>query len=103
VNPCCTRRCASGCTSSTCCWIERVANAAEEEDAITLTVHNQGKPIPPEGMPSIFEPLARGPREGTSVGKPYDLDLIVDAVERRIKERHSTGPRAFGQHPGEER
>ena len=29
-------------------------------DSVTLTVHNEGPPIPPEVLPYIFEPLARG-------------------------------------------
>jgi signal transduction histidine kinase len=51
--------------------------AKEEEDAITLTVHNQGTPIPPEGMPSIFEPLARGPSEGITGGGSIGLGLFI--------------------------
>ena len=33
---------------------------------MTLTVHNGGTPIPPEVLPYIFEPLARGGAEGAS-------------------------------------
>jgi signal transduction histidine kinase len=51
--------------------------AKEEEDAITLAVHNQGTPIPSEGMPSIFEPLARGPSEGTTGGRSIGLGLFI--------------------------
>jgi hypothetical protein len=42
-----------------------VTVAVEERgDAVTLAVHNGGPPIPPEVLPSIFEPLARGRSEG---------------------------------------
>jgi signal transduction histidine kinase len=34
--------------------------AQEEGDAVTLAVHNGGEAIPPESLPLIFEPLARG-------------------------------------------
>lgn len=35
----------------------------EETDAVTLAVHNGGPPIPPEVLPFVFEPLARGHAE----------------------------------------
>jgi signal transduction histidine kinase len=38
----------------------------EEGDRVTLTVHNGGAPIPPEAMPLIFEPLARGKADRTT-------------------------------------
>jgi signal transduction histidine kinase len=38
--------------------------AQEEGDEVSLVVHNGGKPIPPEVMPSVFEPLARGDSKG---------------------------------------
>lgn len=51
--------------------------AKEEDKAITLAVHNQGKPIPPEAMPSIFEPLARGPGGTGGVGGSIGLGLFI--------------------------
>jgi signal transduction histidine kinase len=36
----------------------------DQGSAVTLAVHNGGVPIPPELLPSIFEPLARGRSEG---------------------------------------
>ena len=38
----------------------------EQGNMVTLTVHNGGPPIPPEVLPYVFEPLARGGAEGTS-------------------------------------
>lgn len=38
--------------------------AEDEGDAVSLAVHNGGVPIPPNMMPSIFEPLVRGQAEG---------------------------------------
>jgi signal transduction histidine kinase len=35
-------------------------------NSVTLSVHNGGRPIPPEVLPYIFEPLARGRPEGAS-------------------------------------
>ena len=40
--------------------------AREDGDAVTLAVHNGGAPIPPEALPLIFEPLARGQAENTT-------------------------------------
>ena len=42
-----------------------VALTAEEDNgSVLLAVHNGGAPIPPDVMPSIFEPLARGSGDG---------------------------------------
>jgi signal transduction histidine kinase len=38
----------------------------EQGHSVTLTVHNGGPPIPPEALPYVFEPLARGRTEGAS-------------------------------------
>jgi signal transduction histidine kinase len=38
--------------------------AEEQGDDVCLTVHNGGTPIPPNMLPSIFEPLTRGHAEG---------------------------------------
>ena len=47
----------------------------EETNAVTLAVHNGGPPIPPEVLPFVFEPLARGHAEGArhSIG----LGLLI--------------------------
>lgn len=42
--------------------------ARDQGDAVTLTVHNGGSPIPPEMLPVLFEPLARGRAEGAAHG-----------------------------------
>ena len=38
----------------------------EHGNSVTLTVHNEGPPIPPEVLPYIFEPLARGRADAAS-------------------------------------
>jgi signal transduction histidine kinase len=38
----------------------------DEGNSVTLSVHNGGVPIPPEMLPYVFEPLARGGAEGSS-------------------------------------
>jgi hypothetical protein len=44
--------------------------AAQDGDAVRLTVHNGGPPIAPDVLPTVFEPLARGREEaeGHSIG-----------------------------------
>lgn len=44
--------------------------AQEEGDSVTLAVHNGGPAIPPEVLPFVFEPLARGRADGapSSIG-----------------------------------
>jgi signal transduction histidine kinase len=38
----------------------------EDGDSVTLAVHNGGAPIPQKALPFVFEPLARGHREGAA-------------------------------------
>jgi len=40
--------------------------AQGDGDSVTLAVHNGGLPIPPDVLPFVFEPLARGRAEGAS-------------------------------------
>ena len=44
-------------------------------DSVTLTVHNGGPPIPPDVLPFVFEPLARG--RGESAGHSIGLGLFI--------------------------
>ena len=55
-----------------------------EADALVLTVHNGGAPIPPELMPRLFQPMQRGVDEGgVSEVRSVGLGLyIVDHVVR---------------------
>jgi signal transduction histidine kinase len=55
-----------------------------EADALVLTVHNGGAPIPPELMPRLFQPMQRGVDEGgVSEVRSVGLGLyIVDQVVR---------------------
>jgi signal transduction histidine kinase len=47
-----------------------IVTAQDEGDAVRLMVNNGGRPIPPDVLPFVFEPLARGHREdaGHSIG-----------------------------------
>jgi signal transduction histidine kinase len=40
----------------------------DQGDSVTLAVHNDGPCIPPEVLPFVFEPLARGRADGASHG-----------------------------------
>ena len=53
-----------------------------EPDALVLSVHNLGPPIPPDVLPRLFQPLQRG--EGSvSAARSVGLGLyIVDQVVR---------------------
>ena len=51
--------------------------AREEGDAVTLAVHNGGAPIPPEALPFIFEPLARGQAENATGSHSIGLGLFI--------------------------
>ena len=65
----------------------------EQGNWVTLTVHNGGPPIPPEVLPFIFEPLARGRAEGASQGIGLGLFIaraIVSAHGGHIQVSSST-------------
>jgi signal transduction histidine kinase len=51
----------------------------EQGNSVTLSVHNGGPSIPPEVLPTVFEPLARGGAEETSHGIGLGL-FIVRAI-----------------------
>jgi signal transduction histidine kinase len=42
---------------------------------VTLAVHNGGPPIPPDVLPVVFEPLARG--HGETAGHSIGLGLFI--------------------------
>jgi signal transduction histidine kinase len=46
-----------------------------DDDSVTLAVHNGGPPIPPDVLPFVFEPLARG--RGKSAGHSIGLGLFI--------------------------
>ena len=61
----------------------------------TLSVHNEGKPIPPGLLPSLFEPMARGVSDGSSarsvglglfivkeIARSHGGDVHVDSTEQ---------------------
>lgn len=49
-----------------------------DDDSVTLAVHNGGPPIPPDVLPFVFEPLARGHLE--SVRHSIGLGLFIARV-----------------------
>jgi PAS domain S-box-containing protein len=70
-----------------------------QPDAVELSVHNTGKPIPPELMPQLFQPLKRGDGKGSRGTHSIGLGLfivkhIVEAHGGRISvdssEEHGT-------------
>lgn len=52
----------------------------EQGDLVVLTVHNGGPPVPSELLPSVFEPLARGPEEGLSHNVGLGLFIALAIV-----------------------
>ncbi len=46
-------------------------------DAVELSVHNGGAPIPPEVLPQIFEPFRRGDRRGGDEKGSVGLGLFI--------------------------
>jgi signal transduction histidine kinase len=49
--------------------------AQGDGDSVTLAVHNGGAPIPPDVLPFVFEPLARGHED--SAGHSIGLGLFI--------------------------
>jgi len=47
----------------------------EDRDSVTLRIHNGGPPIPSDVLPFVFEPLARGDRDG--MGGGIGLGLFI--------------------------
>jgi PAS domain S-box-containing protein len=47
------------------------------KEHVVLEVHNQGKPIPPELMPHIFQPFRRGPQSSRTAKTSYGLGLYI--------------------------
>ncbi|WP_158625256.1 PAS domain-containing protein [Corallococcus terminator] len=54
----------------------RVATRAEG-DAVVLSVHNQGAPIPPERLGVLFQPLQRGTADIDKAGRSVGLGLYI--------------------------
>jgi signal transduction histidine kinase len=51
-----------------------------DERTVTLSVHNQGKPIPPELLPELFEPFRRG-QGGDSGNLGLGLYIVREIVK----------------------
>jgi len=70
-----------------------ILTGEQQDNLVTLTVHNGGPPIPPEVLPFVFEPLARGRAEGESHSIGLGLFIaraIVSAHGGQIQVRSST-------------
>jgi signal transduction histidine kinase len=57
--------------------------ARDQGNSVTVIVHNGGPPIPPEVLPYVFEPLARGRTEGA----PHNIGLGL-FIARAIVSAH---------------
>lgn len=60
-----------------------------EADSIRLTVHNDGAPIPPEALPTIFDPLVRSANEALN-GPTTSLGLGLFIVKEVVKAHQGT-------------
>ncbi|HEX2253113.1 MAG TPA: ATP-binding protein [Thermoanaerobaculia bacterium] len=58
----------------------RIAVRGEEGETVALTVHNQGEPIPPERLESIFDPFRRATRRNPSEGLGLGLFIVHQIV-----------------------
>ena len=61
-----------------------------EDGAVTLTVHNQGAPIPPDALGRLFKPMSRATSDSDSASRSIGLGLyivkhIVDAHQGTIE------------------
>ncbi|MFL5357742.1 PAS domain-containing protein [Archangium sp.] len=50
-----------------------------EDGTVLLRVHNEGRPIPPELLPHLFEPLTRGRPGGDTASRSIGLGLFIVA------------------------
>jgi len=67
-----------------------------EDGGVTLSVHNEGAPIPPERLASIFQPLERASGEVDTAGRSIGLGLyivkqVVDAHGGRVEVESTAG------------
>jgi sigma-B regulation protein RsbU (phosphoserine phosphatase) len=66
-----------------------------DERFVTIDVHNEGTPIPPEDLARLFEPFERG-TDASSTGRSIGLGLyisrqIVNAHEGTLEVRSIEG------------
>ncbi len=58
----------------------------EEEEEVVLEVHNTGEPIPPEALPSLFDPFRRIASQGGGLGLGlYIVEQVVKGHGGRIE------------------
>jgi signal transduction histidine kinase len=60
-----------------------------EADSVRLTVHNDGAPIPPEALPTIFDPLVRSANEALN-GPTTSLGLGLFIIKEVVKAHQGT-------------
>ncbi|MBV7495875.1 HAMP domain-containing histidine kinase [Pseudomonas sp. PDM24] len=60
-----------------------------EADSVRLTVHNDGAPIPPGALPTIFDPLVRSANEALN-GPTTSLGLGLFIVKEVVKAHQGT-------------
>ncbi len=69
----------------------RLEGSSPEESAVVLSVHNEGAPIPPEVLPTIFDPLKRyTTRESASHRTPGSIGLGLYIVREIVAAKGGT-------------
>jgi signal transduction histidine kinase len=68
-----------------------LAGHGPEESTVVLSVHNEGAPIPPDLLPTIFDPLVRyATRESTARRKPGSIGLGLYIVREIVVAKGGT-------------
>ena len=64
---------------------------ASEGSTVMLSVHNEGAPIPPDVLPTIFDPLVRYATRGSAVGRrPGSIGLGLHIVREIVAVKMGT-------------
>jgi signal transduction histidine kinase len=69
-----------------------------EDDAVELSVHNDGPPIPPDVLPRLFEPLQRGTPQVDRASRSIGLGLYI--VKHLVEAHGGTVGARSGQGQG---
>ncbi len=65
-------------------------SAASEGSTVVLSVHNEGAPIPPEALPTLFDPLVRHTVESASKRAPGSIGLGLYIVREIVNAKGGT-------------